>query len=93
MRRCLFFIFFIISVFSVTFISAESKQKEEITVEEPAYSVPQGVPRWIEVFSNLEKKSIDNILQFINKNTGLNCKLTEDSGARLSPGAGYDIYR
>jgi ABC-type Fe3+ transport system substrate-binding protein len=97
MKRSLFFLSFgVILVFSVSILSGGSgesaKQQEEKTAEEPTYSVPQGVPRWILVFSNLEKHSMVPILQFINKSTGLNCKLSEDSGTNISPGGEYDIY-
>lgn len=71
---------------------AASKPKEERTEEGPEYIVPQGVPRWITVFSNLEKNSMTEILQFINKSTGLNCKLNEESGRSLLPDGDYDIY-
>jgi ABC-type Fe3+ transport system substrate-binding protein len=80
--------------FSVYILSAGSgsKTEEEEKKDEPAYGVPQGIPRRILVFSNLEPGPISSILQFINKSTGLNCKLSEDSGTNLSPGGEFDIY-
>ncbi len=84
--------FIFILIYAAPALFAASKPKEEQTEEKPEYNVPQGVPRWITVFSNLEKKSMTGILQFINKSTGLNCKLSEENGRRLLPDGDYDIY-
>jgi hypothetical protein len=77
-------------------VQPSSKKKEPIIEEEKSYRAPSNIKKRVGVISNFEQGTISPILEFINAQTGLECRLIrqlnipQDNAA--AQGEDYDLF-